>query len=93
MNSILYIFLPCKQIYPIGCTYLADYVHKRHPEIRQRILDLSQIAPGERSRAVNLATGALGLIVKLESMSVSRRISPTFQRLKRYLTRFNLSER
>lgn len=52
MNSILYIFLPCKQIYPVGCTYLAEYVHRRHPEIRQRILDLSQVPPGERARAV-----------------------------------------
>ncbi len=52
MKSILYIFLPCKPIYPVGCTYLADYIHKRHPEVRQRILDLSQIPPGERARAV-----------------------------------------
>ena len=41
MNSILYIFLPCKQIYPVGCTYLADYIHKRRPEISQRILECS----------------------------------------------------
>ncbi len=52
MKSILYIFLPCKPIYPVGCTYLADYIHKRHPEVRQRILDLSQIPPGERAKAV-----------------------------------------
>jgi len=52
VTSILYIFLPCKQIYPVGCTYLADYIHKRHPEVRQRILDLSQIPPGERAKAV-----------------------------------------
>ncbi len=52
MKSLLYIFLPCKQIYPVGCTYLADYVHKRRPEVRQRILDLSQIPPGERSKAI-----------------------------------------
>lgn len=52
MTSILYIFLPCKQIYPVGCTYLADYIHKRRPEISQRILDLSQIPAGRRSRSV-----------------------------------------
>jgi len=52
MTSILYIFLPCKPIYPVGCTYLADYIHKRRPEIRQRILDLSQIPSSERSKAV-----------------------------------------
>ena len=52
MNSILYSFLPWKQIYPVGCTYLADYIHKRRPEIRQRILDLLQVPPGERAQAV-----------------------------------------
>ena len=55
MNSILYIFLPCKQIYPVGCTYLADYVHKRRPDVRQRIVDLSQVDAGDRSRAVATA--------------------------------------
>ena len=41
MNSVLYIFLPCKKVYPIGVTYLADFIHRRKPEVRQRILDLS----------------------------------------------------
>ena len=41
MQSILYIFLPCKKVYPIGVTYLADFIHRRKPEVRQRILDLS----------------------------------------------------
>jgi len=41
MNSILYIFLPCKKVYPIGVTYLADFIHRRKPDVRQRILDLS----------------------------------------------------
>ena len=31
MNSILYIFLPCKKVYPIGVTYLADFIHRRKP--------------------------------------------------------------
>ena len=38
MQSILYIFLPCKKVYPIGVTYLADFIHRRKPEVRQRIL-------------------------------------------------------
>ncbi len=59
MNSILYIFLPCKQIYPVGCTYLADYVHKRHPDVRQRILDLSQVPQAERPKAVRDAAEAV----------------------------------
>jgi len=38
MNSILYIFLPCKKVYPIGVTYLADFIHRRKPDVRQRIV-------------------------------------------------------
>ena len=52
MNSILYIFLPCKKVYPIGITYLADFVHRRKPEVRQRILDLSLHPVSQRSRAI-----------------------------------------
>ena len=53
MNSILYIFLPCKKVYPIGVTYLADFIHRRKPEVRQRILDLSLFSPdAQRGNAV-----------------------------------------
>lgn len=49
VRSILYIFLPCRPVYPIGVTYLADAVHLKHPEIRQHILDLSLIPPAHRA--------------------------------------------
>ncbi len=52
MESILYIFLPCKKVYPIGVTYLADFIHRRKPDVRQRILDLSLFPDGQRIRAV-----------------------------------------
>jgi len=52
MDSILYIFLPCKKVYPIGVTYLADFIHRRKPDVRQRILDLSLFLEGQRSSAV-----------------------------------------
>ena len=52
MNSILYIFLPCKKVYPIGVTYLADFIHRRKPDVRQRILDLSLFPDAQRSSAV-----------------------------------------
>jgi hypothetical protein len=52
MNSILYIFLPCKKVYPIGLTYLADFIHRRKPDVRQRILDLSLFPVGQRSQAI-----------------------------------------
>ncbi len=40
-RSILYVWLPVSKIYPVGITYLADYIHRKNPEIRQEILDLS----------------------------------------------------
>ena len=43
MASILYVWLPCKKVYPLGPATLADAVHRQHPRIRQRILDLSLI--------------------------------------------------
>lgn len=58
MNSILYIFLPCKKVYPIGVTYLADFVHRRKPEVRQRIVDLSLYPPAQRAQAVRDAASA-----------------------------------
>jgi radical SAM superfamily enzyme YgiQ (UPF0313 family) len=50
MNSILYVFLPCKKVYPIGVTYVADFIHRRRPDVRQRILDLSLYSQSERPR-------------------------------------------
>lgn len=52
MNSILYIFLPCKKVYPIGVTYLADFIHRRKPEVRQRIVDLSLFPDSQRLQAI-----------------------------------------
>ena len=52
MNSILYVFLPCKKVYPIGVTYLADFIHRRKPDVRQRILDLSLFPNAQRIGAV-----------------------------------------
>jgi len=49
MNSILYVFLPCKKVYPIGVTYLADFIHRRRPDVRQRILDLSLYPQAQRA--------------------------------------------
>ncbi len=48
LNSVLYVFLPCKKVYPTGITYLADFVHRRRPDVRQQILDLSLFPPAQR---------------------------------------------
>lgn len=52
-RSILYIWLPCKEIYPAGPTSLANYIHLKRPHIRQRILDLSLIKKRERLQAIS----------------------------------------
>ncbi len=52
MDSVLYVFLPCKKVYPTGITYLADFVHRRRPDVRQHILDLSLIPRAGRPRAL-----------------------------------------
>ena len=52
MNSILYVFLPCKKVYPIGATYLADFIHRRRPDVRQRILDLSLYPKAARTQVL-----------------------------------------
>jgi len=58
MNSILYVFLPCKKVYPIGVTYLADFIHRRRPEVRQHILDLSLYPEAQRAKALRDAASA-----------------------------------
>ena len=45
---ILYVWLPCKPIYPVGIGYLVSYVHHRLPGVTQRVLDLSLIPPRKR---------------------------------------------
>ena len=82
MNSVLYIFLPCKKVYPIGITYLADFIHRRKPEVRQRILDLSLFpvrngpAPSGRSPPSfsRISSASLGGIFK--SSRLMRAIFP-----------------
>jgi radical SAM superfamily enzyme YgiQ (UPF0313 family) len=48
-KSILYVRLPCWKIHPGGVLYVADYIHKQHPEIKQNLLDLALIPPGKRA--------------------------------------------
>ena len=56
MDSVLYVFLPCKKVYPTGITYLADFIHRRRPDVRQRIVDLSLYPRSERQRVLRETT-------------------------------------
>lgn len=58
MPSILYVFLPCKKVYPTGITYLADFIHRRRPDVRQHILDLSLYPQRERRNALRDVTAS-----------------------------------
>ncbi len=56
MDSVLYVFLPCKKVYPTGITYLADFIHRRRPDVRQHILDLSLYPLKSRQQALQDVT-------------------------------------
>jgi len=58
MNSVLYVFLPCKKVYPIGITYLADFIHRRKPDVKQHILDLSLYPVNERAKVLRETAAA-----------------------------------
>lgn len=49
-KSILYIRFPCWKIYPGGVIYLADFIHKKQPDINQEILDLALVEPNQRKK-------------------------------------------
>ena len=52
VSSVLYVRLPVWKIWPGGVVYVADYIHKQRPAIRQEILDLAVIPPAKRKAAL-----------------------------------------
>ncbi len=52
VKSILYVRFPCWKIYPGGVIYVADFIHKQHPEIKQEILDLALVPKAERKQVL-----------------------------------------
>jgi len=51
-KSVLYVRLPCWKIYPGGVIYVADYIHKQRPNIKQEILDLALIPSSKRKQVL-----------------------------------------
>ncbi len=51
VRSVLYIRLPVWKIWPGGVVYVADFIHKQRPDVRQELLDLAVI-PAHRRKAV-----------------------------------------
>jgi radical SAM superfamily enzyme YgiQ (UPF0313 family) len=58
-RSILYVRLPNWKIWPGGVVYVADWIHKQRPEIRQHLLDLALEPPALRKRALRERIEAL----------------------------------
>lgn len=52
VRSVLYVRLPVWKIWPGGVVYVADFIHKQRPDIRQEILDLAVIPPRQRKAAL-----------------------------------------
>ena len=59
VNSVLYVRLPVWKIWPGGVVYLADFIHKQRPDVRQEILDLALVAPAEREAVLKARIEAL----------------------------------
>lgn len=51
-KSVLYVRLPCWKIYPGGVIYVADYIHKQRPDIKQEILDLAIVPAAKRKQVL-----------------------------------------
>ncbi|MFZ5483868.1 MAG: B12-binding domain-containing radical SAM protein [Pseudomonadota bacterium] len=50
--SVLYVRLPVWKIYPGGVIYVADFVHKQRPDVRQELLDMALLTPKQRVPAL-----------------------------------------
>jgi len=58
-RTVLYVRLPVWKIWPGGIVYLADFIHKQRPAVRQEILDLALVPPRERKAALAARMQAL----------------------------------
>lgn len=59
IRSVLYVRLPVWKIWPGGVVYVADYIHKQRPDIRQEILDLAVVPPRRRKAMLTERIAAL----------------------------------
>jgi radical SAM superfamily enzyme YgiQ (UPF0313 family) len=59
VRSVLYVRLPVWKVWPGGVVYLADFIHKQRPEVRQEILDLAVVPPHQRKAAMSARVSAL----------------------------------
>ena len=74
VRTVLYVRLPVWKIWPGGVVYVADFIHKQRPDIRQEILDLAVIPPARRRAVLAQRLAAL----KPEVVAFSWRNMQTF---------------
>lgn len=73
-KTVLYVRLPVWKIWPGGVVYVADYIHKQRPDIKQEILDLAVLPLRKRKSAL---AGRL-LALKPDVVAFSWRNMQTF---------------
>ncbi len=59
VKTVLYVRLPVWKIYPGGVLYVADFIHKQRPDIRQELLDMALIPEAGRKAALKARIKAL----------------------------------
>lgn len=59
VKTVLYVRFPCWKIYPGGVIYVADYIHKQRPDIKQELLDMAIIPAGQRKKVLKERIQAL----------------------------------
>ncbi len=52
-RRILFVWLPVRKIYPVGIGYLANWIHREHPEVAIEVLDLTRFEEPDQMSALS----------------------------------------
>ena len=51
-RRVLFVWLPVRPIFPVGIGYLANWIHREHPEVALEILDLTRFDEADQMAAL-----------------------------------------
>ena len=51
-RRILFVWLPVRQIFPVGIGYLVNWIHREHPEVTLEVLDLTRFEESDQMKAL-----------------------------------------
>jgi len=51
-RRILFVWLPVRQIFPVGIGYLVNWIHREHPEVTLEVLDLTRFEEPDQMKAL-----------------------------------------